>query len=84
MTGLHRIDYLYPMSNNDPYKGMSPDLRKVARAGIKKGWTWRLNKSMHYEVLTPQGVMVTTVAPRNAHWRKTFQRTIKKHGYPTK
>lgn len=70
------------MSTIDPYKGTPPDMRKVARAGQKKGWTWQLNKSMHYEVYTPSGVKVTTVAPRNPHWRKCFQRFAKKHNYP--
>ena len=72
------------MTNNNPRSGMPSDMRKIARAGMKEGWEWQLNKSGHFEVFTPKGRKVTTVAPRNRHWKVRFESVTSPFNYPVK
>lgn len=68
------------MANNQ----MDSDMRRIARAGQKAGWRWELMKSEHFRVFAPCGTLVTTVAPRNRHWRVLFLKDTKGWAYPAK
>ena len=66
------------MANNQ----MDSDMRRLAKAGSKAGWEWVLKNSEHFQVFDPNGLLITTVAPRNRHWRKHFEREVRPFGYP--
>lgn len=52
------------MNNNQ----MDADLRRLVKDLRKRGAVIELNNSQHFDVYL-NGVKITTIAPRNRHWK---------------
>lgn len=61
---------------------MDAEMRRLFKAGRKAGWTFELNNSQHFDVIDPNGIKVTTIAPRNRHWKLYAVKHLKPAGFP--